>query len=193
LGGFLLVPIVEEFFHRGYVQTRLAEDWDAPTAILMAAFLFVFSHRQYFNLSAWNMGMLIASLFAAVAGGYIFYRTRSLVAVMVAHAMVNFPVRGSADFILPVLMLGIIVVFRKPILEEARRFWAMLTSDVASWLITAIGLASMILFMTAFAVAQDVVALTGFALLVIALVMEFIDKRKLYRVVPSQDGQPGAA
>jgi membrane protease YdiL (CAAX protease family) len=192
-GSFLLVPIVEELFHRGYVQTRLAEDFDAPSAILMTAFLFVFSHRQYFDPSIWNIGMLITSMFEAIAWGYIFYRTRSLVAVTVAHALVNFPVRGVADFVLPALMLVIIIVFRKPILEEIRRFGMMLKSDVASWLITAIGMTSMIVFMTVFAVAEDVVVLLGVPLLIIALVMEFIEKRKLNRAGLSQEGQPKAA
>ena len=112
---------------------------------------------------------------------------------MVAHTLVNFPVRGVADFILPALMLVIIIVFRKPILEETRRFWEMLKTNVASWWITAIGMTGMIVFMTVFAVAQDVVALLGFPLLVIALVMEYIEKRTLYRVGSIQEGQPKAA
>lgn len=193
VGSFLLVPIVEEIFHRGYVQTRLAEDFDAPSAILMTAFLFAFSHRQYFDLSIWNAGVLITSLFEAIAWGYIFYRTKSLVAVVVAHALVNFPVRGVADFVLPALMLVIIIVCRKPILEETRRFRAVLKSNVASWWITAIGMTGMLVFMTVFAVAQDVVALLGLPLLVVALAMEFIEKRKLHRIGPMQEGQPKAA
>jgi membrane protease YdiL (CAAX protease family) len=191
VGSFLLVPILEEIFHRGYVQTRLAEDFDPPSAILMAAFLFVSSHRQYFDPSIWNIGMLITAVFEAIAWGYIFYRTRSLVAVIVAHALVNFPVRGVADFVLPALMLVVIIVCRKPILEETRRFREMLKTDVASWWITAIGMTGMIVFMTAFAAAQDVVALLGLPLLVIALVMEFIEKRN--RVVTMQEGQPKVA
>jgi hypothetical protein len=130
-------------------------------------------------------------VFEAIAWGYVFYRTRSLVAVMVAHALVNFPVRGVADFVLPALMLVVIMVCRKPILEETRRFREMLKTDVASWWITAIGMTGMIVFMTAFAVAQDVVALLGLPLLVIALVMEFIEKRN--RVVTMQEGQPKVA
>jgi membrane protease YdiL (CAAX protease family) len=193
VGSFLLVPILEEIFHRGYVQTRLAEDFDAPSAILMAAFLFAFSHRQYFDPSIWNIGVLITSLFEAIAWGYIFYRTKSLVAVMVAHALVNFPVRGVVDFVLPALMLVIIIVCRNPILEEIRRFWVMLKSDVASWLITAIGMTGMLVFMAVYAVAEDVVVLLGLPLLVAALVMEFIEKRNLHRVGPMQEGQAKAA
>ncbi len=37
VGSFGLVPIVEELFARGYVQSRLAEDFGAPPAILMTA------------------------------------------------------------------------------------------------------------------------------------------------------------
>lgn len=179
VGSFLLVPILEEIFHRGYVQTRLAEDFDAPTAILMTAFLFAFSHRQYFDPSLWNIGMLMAGLFEAFAWGYIFYRTRSLVAVMIAHALVNFPVRGIADFVLPALMLVLIIVWRKLVLKEFRGFWAMLKSDVTSWLITVLGVIGMIVLMTGYALAEDLVTLLGLPLLIIALVMEFIEKRRL--------------
>jgi hypothetical protein len=112
---------------------------------------------------------------------------------MVAHGLVNFPVRGVADFVLPALMLVVIMVCRKPILEETRSFWEMLKTNVASWWITAIGMTGMIVFMAAFAVAQDAVALLGVPLLVIALVMELIEKRKLHRVGTMQEGQPKAA
>jgi hypothetical protein len=69
----------------------------------------------------------------------------------------------------------------------------MLKNNVVSWWITAIGMTGVIGFMTAFAVAQDVVALLGVPLLVIALVMEMIEKRTHNRVGPRQEGQPKAA
>jgi membrane protease YdiL (CAAX protease family) len=186
VGSFLLVPVLEELFHRGYVQTRLAEDFDAPTAILMSACLFVFSHRQYFDLSAWNLGMLVTSVWEAVTWGFVFYRTRSLVAVIVAHALVNIPVRGAADFILPVLMLAVIIAFRRPILHEARQAWSLLRAEVASWTATAVGCLSLALFMVAFAVAEELVVMAGALLLAVALVMEIVERRGLGRAGATQ-------
>jgi membrane protease YdiL (CAAX protease family) len=48
VGSYGLVAIMEEIFYRGYVQTRLEEDFGAPVAILATAFLFTLSHSQYY-------------------------------------------------------------------------------------------------------------------------------------------------
>jgi membrane protease YdiL (CAAX protease family) len=180
VGSFLLVPIVEELFYRGYVQTRLAQDFDAPTAIVITAFFFTFSHGQYYLVfSPWNLGMLLTVLFSALAWGYVFYRTRSLIAPMVAHAAVNFPVRGVGDFVLVAVMFAVVVIYRKQIMEDVRKFGAMFKSGVSSRAGIVLGVVYMTLFAVAVAVAQDVAVLFGAVLLIIALALEFIEKRKL--------------
>lgn len=180
VGSYLLIPIVEEVFYRGYVQTRFAEDFNAPTAILATALFFTFSHGQYYlTLSPWTIGSLLTTLFSALAWGYIFYRTRSLIAPIVAHAIVNFPVRGVVDFILPVVMMAVVVIYRKQIIEAIQAFWTMLKSDIDSrWGTVAVSV-SMILFAVVVAIAEDIALLFGIAALLIALALEFIEKRKL--------------
>ena len=180
VGSFLLIPIVEELFYRGYVQTRLAEDFDAPTAILITALFFTFSHGQYYlTLSPWTIGTLLTGLFSVLAWGYVFYRTRSLLAVIVAHAIVNFPMRGAADFILPIIMFCVVLIYRKQILEAFRAFGSMLKLDVRSRIVTVIASVFITLFAITVAVAEDMALLFGIAALVFALVMEFVEKRKL--------------
>ena len=180
VGSYLLVPVVEELFYRGYVQTRFAEDFDAPTFILVTALFFTFSHSQYYlTLSPWTIGVLLTTLFSALVYGYVFYRTRSLVAPMVAHAMVNFPVRGVVDFLLPLVMLAAVIIYRKQIIEAACTFGAMFRSDILSrWGMVVVSI-SIILFVIVVAVAEDIALLFGIVVLVVALVLELIEKRKL--------------
>lgn len=180
VGSFLLIPIVEELFYRGYVQTRLAEDFDVPAAILITALFFTFSHGQYYlTLSPWTIGALLTGLFSALAWGYVFYRTRSLIATMLAHAIVNFPLRGAADFILPILMIFVVVIYRKQIIEAIRAFGVMLKSDILSKVGTVVGGIFIVLFAVAVTLTEDVALLFGIVALVIALVLEFVEKRKL--------------
>ena len=183
VGSFLLVPIVEELFYRGYVQNRLAEDLGAPSAILITALFFTFSHSQYYLLfSAWNTGMLLTILFSALVSGYIFHLTRSLLPPMVAHALVNIPVRGLADFILPIVMIALIVIYRREIMQHAQALIEMLRTGILSrWGLVAACL-FMILFAVGMALTQDVIVLVSFLLLIAAVILEALEKRKLRKM-----------
>jgi len=77
VGSFGLVPIAEELLARGYVQTRLAEDFGPAAAILITAVFFTFSHTQYFIAGALAAGMLAALLIGSIAAGYVRHRTGS--------------------------------------------------------------------------------------------------------------------
>ena len=135
--------------------------------------------------------MLLTSVIEAVAYGYVFYRTKSLIATIVAHAIVNFPVRGVGDVVLAVLVLAIIGLARKPILAEIRAFWAMLRSDITSWVVTLLGVIGVTLFMIAYALAGDTLVLVGVAQLVIALILEFVEKRSLHPHTPAYSAPVG--
>jgi len=180
VGSFLLIPFVEEFFYRGYVQVRLGEDFDVPTAILVTALFFEFSHGQYYlTVSPWTAGMLLTGVFSSLAWGYIFYRTRSLIAPIVAHVLINIPVRGMADFLFPIAMIVIVVIYRKQIMEEFRAFGEMFKSDILSKFGTTLASIFMILFAITVTTAEDIAILFGVVALIIALVLEVMDKRKL--------------
>lgn len=183
VGSFLLVPIVEELFYRGYVQNRLAEDFDAPSAILITALFFAFSHSQYYLLfSAWNTGMLLTILFGALVTGYIFHRTRSLLPPMIAHALVNFPVRGIADFVVLLLMVLLVILYRNEIVGQARQLVEMFKSGIRSKWGLVLGAVFMTLLAVTIAVAQDFVVLSGLLFLIVALVLEALEKRKIRKL-----------
>jgi membrane protease YdiL (CAAX protease family) len=185
-GSFLLVPILEELFYRSYVQNRLAEEFEAPSAILITALFFTFSHSQYYLLfSVWNTGMLLTTLVSALAWGYVFHRTRSLLPCMIAHALLNFPVRGLADFLVPVLMVGLAVFYRREVMQHANGLVEMFKSGIVSKR----GLVVAVIFMTLsaviVAVAQDVAVLVGLLFVIVTLVLEALEKRQLRRMVLS--------
>ena len=184
VGSFVLIPLVEELFFRGYVQTRLAEDFGAPTAILVTAMFFMFSHGQYYEtLSPWTVGMLATGVFSALAWGYVFYRTRSLIAPIVAHVLVNFPVSGVAEYIVLTSMIIFVVVYRKPILNGMRDFAQMVKSDPHSRFGTVLVITIMTLYVVLVSLAQDIAMLISIPALVTALILIGISKSKAKKTI----------
>ena len=128
VSSFGLVPIVEELFFRGYVQTRLTDGFGAPAAIVMTAVLFMLSHRQYFIASGVGIGMLLSLLIGSLIGGYARYRFGTLLPGIVAHAIGNLPIRGWVQALLLGAMLIIVLIARRAILAHARELTALLAS-----------------------------------------------------------------
>jgi len=122
VSSFGLVPVFEELFTRGYVQMRLSEESTPATAIVITACLFSFAHTQYCHLSVMSLGMLATIIFSSLVGGYVFYRTGSLVPVIVSHAIGNLPLRPGGEYILLGLCLVLLVMHRQRILAGAREF-----------------------------------------------------------------------
>ena len=177
VGSYGLVPILEELFYRGYVQTRLEEDFGAPVAILATAFLFALSHSQYLILNPFNIGMLLSTIFGALVWGYIFYRTRSLLVTIIAHAIVNIPIRGIGLWVEIVAMLIVIIIARREIVRALADGWSLLRSIPRGW--QAVGIVALFgLFAVAFALLGDVVSLAGIAFFIAALVLIGIEKRR---------------
>ncbi len=183
VGSFALVPLVEELFYRGYVQTRLAEDFGAPTAILITAMFFQFSHGQYYEtLSPWTIGMLVTGVFSALIWGYVFYKTRSLIAPIVAHVLVNFPVAGTANYFVFAAMIILIVVFRRQILASARDFGQLIKNDAHSRTGTVVAVIFMTLYAVLVSLSQDIAIVFSIAALIAALILEIIAKSKAKKV-----------
>ena len=128
VSSFGLVPIVEELFFRGYVQTRLSETFDAPAAIVMTALLFTLSHTQYFIVSILGGGMLVALFIASLLASYVRYRFNSLLPAVIAHALGNVPVRGELQVVLLVLMVTVIALARRAVYLHVRALILLLRS-----------------------------------------------------------------
>jgi hypothetical protein len=177
VGSYALIPILEELFYRGYIQTRLEEDFGAPVAILATAFLFFLSHSQYYILNAFNIGMILTGIFSAIAYGYLFYRTRSLLVTIIAHALVNIPVRGIGLWVEVAVMIIVIVLARREIFRALADFWSLLRSISHVW--QAPGVVALCgLFAVAFASFGDIMILVGIVLFIAAMVLEWQEKRR---------------
>jgi membrane protease YdiL (CAAX protease family) len=188
VGSFALVPIFEELFYRGYCQRRLEEDFGAPTAILAVAAFFALSHSQYYLPNVLNIGTLLALIFSVVGYGYIFYRTRSLVPVITAHALVNFPVRGIGLWVELVLMVIVCIIARRQIATTVREFIGFVRGESARWQMIMV---VMLLALTSVlaVLVGDVMILLGIVFLIAALVLEVIVKRRARKVIaPLNDG-----
>ncbi len=120
VSSFGLVPIFEELFTRGYFQMRLTEDLGAGSAILITAVVFAFGHTQYYKLELLSIGILLSIIFGSIVGGYVFHRTGSLVPVIIAHAIGNVPWKGAVDYLVPLLSILTIVIFRREIARTGK-------------------------------------------------------------------------
>jgi len=177
VGSYGLIPILEELFYRGYIQTRLEEDFGAPVAILATAFLFFLSHSQYYILNAFNIGMILTGIFSAIAYGYIFYRTRSLLVTIIAHALVNIPIRGIGLWVEIAAMLIVIVIARREVYRALVDFWLLMRSISPIW--QGAGVVALCgLFAVAFALLGDIMMLVGVVIFIAAMVLEWLEKRR---------------
>jgi membrane protease YdiL (CAAX protease family) len=178
VGSYGLIPILEELFYRGYIQTRLEEDFGPAVAILATAFLFFLSHSQYYILNAFNIGMIVTGIFSAIAYGYIFYRTRSLLVTIIAHAIVNIPIRGIGLWVEIAAMMIVVIFARREIFRALVDFWSLLHSISHFW--QAAGVVVLCgLFAVAFALLGDIMILVGVVLFIAALALEWLEKRQV--------------
>jgi membrane protease YdiL (CAAX protease family) len=176
VGSFGLVPIAEELLARGYIQSRLAEDFGPSAAILITAVFFTFSHTQYFISSLIGVGMLVSLFIASVAGGYVRHRTGSLLPVIIAHALGNLPFRGWLEPTILGVMVLLVALRGRVIYGYAVRLWQevmvrdAVLAAVAGVLVLAAVLAQVLL-------APILLPVSATIALGAALALEFREKR----------------
>ena len=81
LSTVLLIPIAEEMLFRGVIQGGVSAEYGPVRAILIAAAIFGIVHIV--------PQQVVAAFLAGIVLGYIYYRTGSLVPVIVIHALNN--------------------------------------------------------------------------------------------------------
>ncbi len=90
LTQLLLVALPEEFFFRGYLQSRLG---DNIKAVVIVSVLFAIGH--FITVCLWgshDMGLCVQSLltfFPSLVMGYLYLRTRSLWSSIIFHFLAN--------------------------------------------------------------------------------------------------------
>jgi len=93
----------------------ILRSWDLGpgSGILITAFVFAISHTQYFRLSVMSIGTLTAIVFSSILAGYVFYGTRSLLPVVIAHALMNVPLRTAAELAIAAGVLALVIEYRE--------------------------------------------------------------------------------
>jgi membrane protease YdiL (CAAX protease family) len=170
-GSYIVPPIVEELFYRGYCQRRLAEDLGQGTAIATVATLFVFSHSQYLIANAYNFGMIVSLLIGALGLGILFAYTKSLIPSMAAHALINIPAAGVWQWIvLGIMVIGAIWLGRGALRVTSKVFQG--TAVMPTLLMAILG--------AGYAVAAnrwEVMVIVAVGALHVALVLEALERR----------------
>jgi membrane protease YdiL (CAAX protease family) len=84
----LLIGPAEEVFWRGFVQAQIYSKLVKPTpSILISTLLYTIVH-----IWALNLMLLIAAFFCGLFWGFIFYRYKSLVPVIISHSLWDFAI-----------------------------------------------------------------------------------------------------
>jgi membrane protease YdiL (CAAX protease family) len=170
--SYALVPVVEELIFRGYYQRRLAEDWGDGPAIIGTACFFTFAHRQYLIANAYNITMIASLLCLAIGLGVVFAWTRSLIPSMIAHAIINVPMTPLwQGALLVVFAIGAFIVWRGGVRAVKQVFT---NTRVVACTVLAVALSLYVI------AAHQIHGMTQVAIgmLVVALVLEVIDRRK---------------
>jgi membrane protease YdiL (CAAX protease family) len=131
MGSYLLIPVLEELFYRGYCQRRLAQAWGDGPAIIGVSALFAFSHAQYLRADLYNVGMLLGVVLGAVGFGIVFAATRSLWPSVIAHALVNIPMTRGWMMAVGVVMAVIAWRTWRPAMATTRQVVAGLSWPLA--------------------------------------------------------------
>jgi len=79
--GILIAPIIEEFFFRGLVLKNFLKKYSPVIAILLSSLLFGVHHLNFENL--------IFNISAGILFGILYYKTNSLIIVILAHMIWN--------------------------------------------------------------------------------------------------------
>jgi membrane protease YdiL (CAAX protease family) len=134
----VVVPFQEEFFFRGYAQRRLAQAFGAAGAIILGSLFFTLQHlvEYLYRLDVPNVAQLTCIALDAMVLGYLYWRTRSLLPCIIAHAAGNAPFRGfSAYLALTLVMVLVVMVYFRTCRQQARVFFRQVrTPDLATTL-----------------------------------------------------------
>lgn len=96
----LMVPVIEEFFFRGYIQGNLQKNYKPFVAILITSILFSSIHLpfdiiyfQYLDiplLAAGRFSQSFHTFFGGLILGYLFYKSKSVGPPIIMHITWNF-------------------------------------------------------------------------------------------------------
>jgi membrane protease YdiL (CAAX protease family) len=84
----LITPIVEEIVYRGFLFNLLLKKYSVKLALIISSLIFAFFHLRFAGIGF----LFVYGLFF----GYVYYKTNSLIAPILAHFTINFLASFSA-------------------------------------------------------------------------------------------------
>src|SRR5262249_51748667 len=133
----------------------------------------------YLKANAYNFGMIVALLIGALGLGIVFACTKSLIPSMVAHALINFPAAGVWQWI----VAGIIVIGAGLVWCCSFRLSTQVFQNTA---IAPALLFAMLGAVYAMAASRfEIMPIVAVAALVVALILEALERRARPAVTPT--------
>lgn len=118
IGSFILIPIYEEIFYRGYIYHVFVK-YFGEIGIMFSTLLFTLVHMQYYIFDTFNILMLTSLLLMSLAMSLSIYFTKSILAPIIIHSLMNIPISYPFDGIIIIIMIVILTYFRKEFVSLA--------------------------------------------------------------------------
>ena len=84
----IITPVVEEIIYRGFLINLLLKKYSVKLALIISSLIFAFFHLRFAGIGF----LFVYGLFF----GYVYYKTNSLIAPILAHFIINFLASFSA-------------------------------------------------------------------------------------------------
>jgi hypothetical protein len=97
---------------------------------------------------------------------------------IIPHILINIPVKGVTQWVLPILMLFVCILARKEIYKYLSDFIQDIRGIPHKWQTTA-AIVGVALFAVGFSLLGDIVILLGIVFFVASLVLEWLEKRRI--------------
>jgi membrane protease YdiL (CAAX protease family) len=146
VGSFIMVPILEELYTRGYLLGRMRESFSPGGSLLVMALFFTLAHGQYRHVNAIDLAGEATLLVWAFVIGYGVLRTGSLVPAIIAHVIINIPMEVGARWVELVATVLAIVLWRHAVSSWAAEIMRVLRS-MNDWLATSLALVAVSLML----------------------------------------------
>lgn len=170
--SFVIVPIVEELFFRGYMLGRFRENFTAGGAALLTAVLFWISHGQYITGDPYLAFHSVNVLLGAIVMAWMTLKTGSLIPALTAHVLFNVPGQFAWNAGWVALALVVLVAWRGTAWRYLKEIFALLatTREWLFLLVAAVIVTSLVVLIRAEPNARFVAVGVFFLLFVASLV-----------------------
>ncbi len=178
VGSYLVIPIFEELFYRGYAQYRLTKPFHFFVVPLISL-LFILVHFQYFVPDVLNIGLLLGFFILSLGKAFMRYSMISIVGPIIIHALMNVPLKYPYDIAILIIMIIVVLIMRKEIFGLLKEFSDELKkSDISGNLIYMLIIVAFAFGM--YALPELTILIVGI-LFILVVIIQIISNRKLKR------------